>query len=623
MNLSSKKHRIVALLLTCGDYMTSKFISFSLGISVRSVKSYIAELNGEAGLGFHILSKRGAGYKIVIEDAAREREIKAKFLGRPEALPFRLPSWERVEYITKELLAKEMVDIDDILENLHISIHSFHKDLYSVRARFQIFRIRIRSRSNKIFIDGSETDIRLCMREYLYMDDTGDENVDFNFVLASIKEKILSILHANRCSMALSVLNNLAVHVYLGMNRYMRGKKVMLYPYENRWNLINKDDVALKLASELGAALDQLFKISLPREEIFYYALHFKCKLINFENTPGEMESARFCVKEMIEEIQNNFGLNFSEDEKLIEYLNLHIPPMITRIKAHIVFRNFEVTENLIQYLFATKITHSACRIIKKHYGVSPDINEFGYLVLYFQMALMGIMNKNKYKIGILIQRGRAEQLMYFYEINSKFAGERYHFEMIDLSEEAKFKEKSYDLILSTDDLRFCNCQNVYVLDRRHYIEEIDRRLEELDFLYFAREKYFRRENFITNWSAANKAQADKKIFQFLLKNGYLKEHVKEFSEFEYTELGKGLVHLQDTDKIISKTICLVIVLNESIYWNKNPVRIILLTKTKKDTDADLYSLCSVISRWARNDYNIIKLLENKDFESFFADLGK
>ena len=621
MNLSSKKHRIVSLLLEHNDYMTSKIISFSLGISVRSVKSYIAEMNGEAGLGFHILSKRGAGYKIVIEDAARENEIRARFLVRPAALPFCPQSSERVDYITRQLLTKEMVNIDDILESLHISIHSFHKDMYSVRARFQIFRIRVMIRAGKIFISGSETDIRLCMREYLYQDAGFEENLDFNLVMGSMKEMILSTLSAYHCSMAPSVLNNLAVHVYLGVNRYRHGKQVMLYPYENRWNLIDEGDMALKLASNFCELLNKSFKINLPREEMIYYSLHFKCKLLHFDNTQSEMELARLCVKEMIAEIQNNFGLNFSEDEKLIAYLNLHIPPMITRIKAHIVFRNFEVTENLIQYLFATKITHSACGIIKKHYGVSPDINEFGYLALYFQMALMAIMNKDKYKIGIAIQRGRAEQLMYFYEINSKFSGEKYHFEMVDLNEEPKAEQ--YDLILSTDDLKAGGGKNVYVIDRRHYIEEIDRKLAELDFIHFSKEKYFRKENFITNWSVANKAEADKKIFQFLLKNGYLKEHIKEFSEFDYMELGKGLVHLQDTNKIISKTICLVVVLKESIYWNKSPVRIILLTKTKKDTDADLYSLCSVISRWAKEDCNIIKLLENRNFESFLADLGK
>lgn len=670
MNLSSKKQGIISTLLEKGEFTTSKFLSFSLGISVRSVKHYISEINLESQeLGLEILSKRSVGYKINILDKSKEDEIRAKYLAKPSALPYNSQSSERVDYIIKTLLKNSgKLRIDDILDALHISIHSLSKDMFSVKMKFNHFRIKVLTRSDQIFLEGSETDIRLCIREYLYEDYNGEIaenklehptssniNSDMNTSpnLSEIKDIIVHLLNNNNYIMSPFVLNSLALHVYLGICRFKRGHKVILHPFETRWQLINNEDLPMKLSENLCNILNKKYKIELPTEEIAYYALHFKCKLLNSKNQEYEMILAQKCVMDIIEEIQNNFGLDFSDDVTLIENLVLHIPPMITRIKAHIIFRNPEVTENLRQYLFATKITHSACQIIKKYYDVHLDINEFGYLVLYFQMALTHLMDKNKYHIGVIIQRGRAEQLMYFYEIRSKFQNSKYHFEILDLNKSADpdfqiaqshdkypfdnhppdnsfYQNKTakltslqdYDMIISTDDIKNLKNSNIYIINGDNYLAEISKSLEILDFKTFSKEKYFRKSNFITNWSVSNKSEADKKIFHFLWKNKYIKDNVKEFSEFDYTELGKGLVHLQDTNKILSRTICLVIVLKESIYWNNSPVRVIMLTKTKRDTDLDLYGICSVISRWAKDDYNIIRLLENKNFEEFLTDLG-
>ncbi|RRD94518.1 PRD domain-containing protein [Clostridiales bacterium COT073_COT-073] len=629
MSLSHKKYAIISLLLERDEFVNSKFIAFSLGISIRSVKSYIQAINAECeDIGLKILGKRGRGYKIWMADKQSENEIRARYSLKSVALPYNYESSERVDFITKLLLERfKPISVDEILDTLHISIHSFNKDMFSVKMRFNNFRIKVMNKSDAIYIKGSETDIRLCIREYLYGDFELGSKFEHKDVLYDeihvIKAMIINALNEYNANIAPLVLNNFALHIYLGVHRYRNGNKVILYKYENRWNLVSEDDLAIKLSTCLCSSLNKRYNIDLSSEEMLYYALHFKCKLINSKNEEAETDLAKDCVEDIVKEIENNFGLDFSEDDRLSENLKLHIPPMITRIKAHIVSRNSELTENLRQYLFATKITHSACQIIKRYYGVMPDVNEFGYLVLYFQMALARLIEKNQYRIGVLIHGGRAQQLMYLHDIALKFASQKYKFEILDVNKifNADYL-KDYDMIISTDEVELAKDLNLYLIKRETYLPDIAKCLEMLDFKGFCKEKYFSEANFITDLSVSNKLQAEKKIFAFLLKNGYIKKGFEEFSEFEFTELGKGLVHLQDTKKIISKTICLVVVLSQSIYWSQNPVRIILLTKTKKDSDLDLYAICSMLSRWAKNDYNIIRLLEEKNFKKFFEDLG-
>lgn len=45
--------------------------------------------------------------------------------------------------------------------------------------------------------------------------------------------------------------------------------------------------------------------------------------------------------------------------------------------------------------------------------------------------------------------------------------------------------------------------------------------------------------------------------------------------------------------------------LKKPIYWDKRSVKILMLTKTKKENDKDLYNLCRIVSRWS-NDITLI-----------------
>lgn len=59
------------------------------------------------------------------------------------------------------------------------------------------------------------------------------------------------------------------------------------------------------------------------------------------------------------------------------------------------VLRNPIVHENLQKYIFAAKVTISAVKVMEDYFNIKINLNEFGYLMLYFNVALRNL-NKKK-----------------------------------------------------------------------------------------------------------------------------------------------------------------------------------------------------------------------------------
>ena len=163
--------------------------------------------------------------------------------------------------------------------------------------------------------------------------------------------------------------------------------------------------------------------IDVTCEEIDFIAEHIKSKRILdvVLLSDSEIRKLKQCIEVMYLEINNNFGFDFTLDSELYQYLYLHIPQMVRRLQAHMTIRNTSVIDNKRRYLFATKVTHSACAVIEQYYNVRVDLNEFGYLLLYFNLAITKFEVNKIIKIGIFTGRSRPESMMYLNEVREQF----------------------------------------------------------------------------------------------------------------------------------------------------------------------------------------------------------
>lgn len=614
--LTLKHRKLLQILLNTDKILSSKELSFETKISVRTVKTYIKIINNSISkYGVNIKTIYSKGYKLEYIDIKNLEYIKQKNIFIDESYVNEYVQ-ERVYTILKMLILKNSyVHINDILDELNISIHTFNKDILVVKEKINIYRLKLETKLNYISIVGSEMDIRLFLNDFIYYDNKKDLYEFKEYLKYRIDYSIIEEVF-NKFNIIMSgvSIKNLIYHIEIGLTRYILGNEIILYQYENRWKLVDDKSIYFELAKELAMQIEKNYNICLNYAEIMYYALHFKCKVIDNKNIYDNIVD--FCIDESFKEIKNNFNIDFSEDIELYNSLKNHIPLMVIRIKSHIIFRNNIVSENLRKYLFATKITHTVSHIIEKNYNIEVDINEFGHLVLYFQKSLMEINKKNRINIGIFNDNS-LDEIMYFNTI----------FNDIDLMKKYNIKNINEDsienndfLIGTTNKVSKYN-KNYFIINSDDYLEKLKIKLDNLYKNNFNIEKYFKKEYFLSNLNIDNKNDVIKYIIEYLKNNNILKPNLNYNVSFKSAELGREVVHLQDLYKIVDKNICLIVILKRSIFWQQSTARIIILTKTKRDGDKDLYRICDMISKFVSKNENIINLIENQNFKNFLEKI--
>lgn len=622
--LTNRQLNILKELYEVNDYVTSSFLADKLKVSIRTIKTEISIINNLFGNKCQIISKNGSGYLLTYSkdfDTNNFHKIEDKQLV-PET------NYERINYLIRKLLVVDYhLKIDDLADELFVSRSSMTQILKEIRMHLAKYRLKITSRSNYgIIIEGNEIDKRLAISEYFFhFEDSADsiENknmftneyskMEYDEIVGFIKDVCLLY----NIELSDFSIHNFAIHVIIGIKRCSFYNYVIC-PEEILTDLQNT--IEFKAANDLIKKIEEKYGFLLPIGETIYLTEHLQSKRIIENNriSIDEIEKLRNCITVIFLEINNNFGFNFSSDNELYNYLFLHIPQMVNRLRFHMTIRNPLVYDNKRRYLFATKVTHSACAIIKQFYEVDVDINEFGYLLLYFNLAITKFESNKQIRIGILTGRGRPEALMYSNEIREYFSSRKYLITDIDNLD----TKDSFDLIISTYRIEKINYPTI-VINNDNYIDEIREKLNEIRYHNIDVEHYFKEEFCYFELNGDTRDEVYDNFIKVLIERKIINEKPDEYNSFIDDDLGNGIVHFQDAYRIVRKSMCFICTLKKPIYWDKNLVRIFILTKTKKEGDKDLYNLCRMVSKWANDTSLVNDLLKRQSFECLLNDLKK
>ncbi|RGT56034.1 PRD domain-containing protein [Solobacterium moorei] len=602
-NLTKRNIKLLKILYDAGDYISSIRLADELDISIRTVKSEIKSINAIISLtNSFIISKYGKGYLLKLSNQFDKSLVEGKRFNH-----FFDSNQDRIIYILRKLLlADNYIKIEKLADDLYISRGLLTKILKDVRSQLIRFRLSIVNKPNYgILIKGNEKDKRLAISDYFFHSDI-ELNTEYLKDFSKIgynKQKnrdlfkyIDEILYKYKIDLSEYSVNNLIVHLYITLSRIHSGHQI-----EISSELNSKNSVEYKAARELLDYFRTKINIDVTCEEIDFIAEHIKSKRILdvVLLSDSEIRKLKQCIEVMYLEINNNFGFDFTLDSELYQYLYLHIPQMVRRLQAHMTIRNTSVIDNKRRYLFATKVTHSACAVIEQYYNVRVDLNEFGYLLLYFNLAITKFEVNKIIKIGIFTGRSRPESMMYLNEVREQFPSRKYDIENIQ-----KISE-DYDLIIS---LYKCDTEvscPLVIIENDDYMNKVQKIVYEIRYQNLNINKYLQDEYIYFNLEGETKADVCRNFYKLLYDRHLITDIPNSANEFIDDEIGNGIVHFQDSYRIVRKNMWFICTLKKPIYWDKQSVKILMLTKTKKENDKDLYNLCRIVSKWS-NDLTLI-----------------
>lgn len=332
-----KQEELINYLYTHNEKVTANILSKALNLSIRTIKSYIAELNMNYP---SLISSSNRGYVI--------DKVKANsLLQYKDDIPQDYES--RCIYIIKKTLLEKQdyIDIFDLCEELFISYSTLKKDIYKMNTSFANFKITFSSENNKLHVGGSEQNKRKLISHVM------SEEVSGNFLnLTLLQESFPDYDLDDACTLIKDIckqhhyyLNdfscvNFILHVTIMVSRINHGNHII-----NNNELIqvtNKNDE--KIAKELCLALEQVFNVSFNSSEILEIYILFKnnANYINDENENVSLlvsDEIIQITKNIIKNVDEHFFINLDSDNFITPFI-LHLKNLKNRLIKNNLLKN-------------------------------------------------------------------------------------------------------------------------------------------------------------------------------------------------------------------------------------------------------------------------------------------
>lgn len=316
-----KQEKLINYLYTHNEKVTANILSKALNLSIRTIKSYIADVIDK------VKANSLLQYK---DDIPQDYESRCIYI------------------IKKTLLEKQdYIDIFDLCEELFISYSTLKKDIYKMNTSFANFKITFSSENNKLHVGGSEQNKRKLISHVM------SEEVSGNFLnLTLLQESFPDYDLDDACTLIKDIckqhhyyLNdfscvNFILHVTIMVSRINHGNHII-----NNNELIqvtNKNDE--KIAKELCLALEQVFNVSFNSSEILEIYILFKnnANYINDENENVSLlvsDEIIQITKNIIKNVDEHFFINLDSDNFITPFM-LHLKNLKNRLIKNNLLKN-------------------------------------------------------------------------------------------------------------------------------------------------------------------------------------------------------------------------------------------------------------------------------------------
>ncbi|MDR1596494.1 MAG: helix-turn-helix domain-containing protein, partial [Treponema sp.] len=218
--MNEKEKIILRLLITQDAWLTSFSMSSLLGISVRSVKSYIGDINA-AYSGLVASSRKGffAGDKKRLADILRTAKSGA---------PRQQGAEDRKKYILQKLLLEvEQYDLDLFADDLAVSPVTLMKELSGLNGELAEYELSLKTRNNLASIAGPETNKKKMISKLIY-EDARESFLSIRLIqdylphydLAELRKIVFSCLRKHHYFMDDFSMMNLILHIAITLERH-------------------------------------------------------------------------------------------------------------------------------------------------------------------------------------------------------------------------------------------------------------------------------------------------------------------------------------------------------------------------------------------------------------------
>lgn len=396
--LGEREVQLTRLLMQQTQPMTARAIAAELGVSVRSVKTYVQRICHEHP---GAIASDRHGYRI--DRAAASDLIRTD---APNDVP--QTTDERVAFVLRRLLASsEPLNIFDLCEQLYVSYSTAKSVATAVRKRISPFHLGLKQESNHLSITGRERDRRRLLSDLLYSE-TAVSFLDLKAIqrafpqidIPYIEACVRAVLSANRCFANDYSMINLVLHIAISVDRIISGlakKPAAASDGASAGGLATAGigEQESSMAHTIARELERHFDIILDAGEVAELAILLASRTTMLDYRAASREGIEkfvgseciAVVDEMIRDLKENAGIDLSEHEFYARFA-LHIKNLIVRAQTGGLTKNplTQQIKTACPLLYDTAVIE--VDLLQRRCRINVNDDEIAYIAFHLGSSL-------------------------------------------------------------------------------------------------------------------------------------------------------------------------------------------------------------------------------------------
>ncbi|WP_299092257.1 BglG family transcription antiterminator [uncultured Metabacillus sp.] len=424
-------------------YCSLDYLAESLGVSTRTIRNYIKQINEDLTNVATIEKEKGKGYTLKIVDEQsfqlllEANRFENDLLDTPK---------RRIAFIIDRLInSEEAYTLDDLAFEMNIGRTTLVNELKKASVSLETYNLKVQGKQNiGMTLSGKELDLRLFILDnlfdVLYKSYPLDED---------ISEELVKIFHKH--DLESTTQTKLMEFIIIMLDRLLKDHPIDEIQNKHK-QLLNTHDY--QIAQEIVKTLESQLPIKIPEPELLFITIPIAGRRTPTNNRTMADITITDDVKKLLEQIVEQLGFHkeiINENEQLFVDLQYHLTFMLNRLLFGLRLKNPLLVDVKRKYPVAYKMAEMAGQVIESKFDVKVSEDELGYLAFYFGVFITQSDAKVKrfQKVAVVCGTGRGTAKLIAIQLERILNKEA----TIDLYSDMDVQEEvlnEYDLIFST-----------------------------------------------------------------------------------------------------------------------------------------------------------------------------
>ena len=626
--LKKRQNNIIDILNDKDQWLTGKTLAQMLNVSDRTIRSDIEAINREYQREMIISNKR-LGYKLD-EQAISDMELVTNNI-----IP-QTPQ-ERCIWIIKELLfnSKEL-NLYDLENRVFISGYSIENDLGRIKKMIKDYHLNLKRSKNFVKLIGEENEKRKLYRKLLTDEVQGNFtnlNIlatlfsDFDFL--KISDIFTETCYEYDYQIKESLFPIVMIHAGVAIERIISGN------YAENIELPDEsftETLEYQLSKEFFERVEEECRIHSVKNEIIKFAI-LLCSS-NSQQDFTQKEEIREIVTAVLSKINDNFDIDFSDDEALVSGLGNHISSLIEQQKTNTSMSNVYLKEIKRKYPLVFEMAVHVGEVLSERLEKKVGENELSFIALHLGAAYDRVNNPSKYRAVVVIPNNQMLSKVFIGRINLRFEERMTIISHYNMFDERQIVVDSPNLIISTVPLKhhleiptlqlslLFNYEDeskvfqlLNQLDKVRYRERFHKMMEHL-----TKRKLFYRKERVRDAKEAIVYLCDKLIKKGLADENY-KSDVMKRERISSTSFVQGFAVIHSIEITTSESCIATLTLSNPVQWGNFEVRLVILLAIREEDNRLMSIFFDWLSNLVMDSQKLSALLSAKDQNEFIRSI--